>query len=219
MQTISCYNNASKPKFLTRVTSKVPFLPILLRIFCHLLCGTTEITSYVAINCSKVTVFFFIGNFNIINCERAWTITIFTARNIHLFCLHCQIDLLSIAQNSMNFEAVFRKTIKRRSRKFIWKALGCPILCAIGIAVMHSIKKCNEQDQYSTPISRKITFLQTMKSFLLSTVKIDFKNKGSYDSDAIHFQIWKREMPLPFPGFTFLFSIVSSTAESNPEVR
>ena len=28
-----------------------------------------------------------------------------------------------------------------------------------------------------------------MKSFLLSTIKIDFKSKGIYDSDAIHFQI------------------------------
>ena len=58
-----------------------------------------------------------------------------------------------------------------------------------------------------------------MKSFLVSTIKIDFKSKGIYNSDVIHFQIWKREMPLPFPGFTSLFSIVSSTAESNPEVR
>ena len=144
MQTISCYNNASKPKFLTRITSNVPFLPILLRIF-YLLCGINQNHQLPSYQLLKSYCFFTLVIL-ILSIVKEFELSQYSQPETFISCQHCQIDLLPIAQNSMNIEAVFWKTIKQRSRKFIEKALGCPILCAIGIGVMHSIKKCNEQD-------------------------------------------------------------------------
>lgn len=78
------------------------------------------------------------------------------ANVIDLFCQPCQVDSLLMHAKLNEFKALFG-TFQKMIQEIDLQALNWPILGAICIGAMHSMKPSNEQDKYSEPISLKIT--------------------------------------------------------------